>query len=118
MEFGKVGILGAGNIGVGAVTDLVLHGLSAVVVDISEEILQRAQVEVLKNVRVVPLLSKTLPRVTKEAAAARMLLTTDLRELASCDFVIENVTENWEIKKQVYEILEQVMPSEVCVGAN
>src|SRR5436190_14083251 len=118
MEFKKVGILGAGNIGVGAVTDLVLHGLSAVVGDTSEEILQRAQGDVLKNVRVVRLLSKTLPRVTKEAASARMVLTTDLRELASCDFVIENVSENWEIKKQVYENLERVMPPEVCFGAN
>ena len=118
MEFGKVGVVGAGNIGVGVVTDLVLHGLSAVAVDISEEILQRAQADVLKNIRVVPLLSKTLPRITKEEAIARMLLTTDLRDLATCDFVIENVTENWDIKKQIYENLERVMPPEVCFGAN
>ena len=39
-----------------------------------------------------------------------MVLTTDLGDVASCDFVIENVTENWEIKKQVYENLERVMP--------
>jgi threonine dehydrogenase-like Zn-dependent dehydrogenase len=51
MDFRKVGILGAGNIGVGAVTDLVLHDISAVVVDISEEILRRAEAEVLKNIR-------------------------------------------------------------------
>jgi 3-hydroxybutyryl-CoA dehydrogenase len=118
MEFRKVGVLGAGNIGIGVVTDLVLHGISAVVVDISEEILQRAKADVLKNIRVVPLLSKTLPRITKDEAVARMALTTDLHDLASCDFVIENVTENWEIKKQVYESLERVMPPEVCFGAN
>jgi 3-hydroxybutyryl-CoA dehydrogenase len=118
MEFGKVGVLGAGNIGIGVVTDLILHGISAVVVDISEEILQRTQADVLKNIRVVPLLSKTLPRITKEEALTRMVLTTDLRDLASCDFVIENVTENWEIKKEVYENLERVMPPEVCFGAN
>jgi len=47
-----------------------------------------------------------------------MVLTTDLRDLAPCDFVIENVTEKWEIKKQVYENLERVMPPEVCFGAN
>ena len=88
------------------------------VVDISEEILQRAQADVLKNIRFVPLLSKTLPRITKEEAAARMVLTTDLTAVASCDFVIENVTEDWEIKQQVYENLERVMPPEVCFGAN
>ncbi len=118
MEFRKVGVLGAGNIGVGVVTDLVLHGISAVVVDISEEILQRARADVLKNIRVAPLLSKTLPRITKEAAIARMTLTTDLEDVASCDFIIENVTEDWKIKKQVYEDLERVMPPEVCLGAN
>jgi 3-hydroxybutyryl-CoA dehydrogenase len=118
MDFVKVGVLGAGNIGVGVVTDLVLHGISTVVVDLSEDILQRAQADVLKNIRVVPLLSKTLPRITKEEAVTRMALTTELRDLAHCDFVIENVTENWEIKKQVYENLERVMPPEVCFGAN
>ncbi len=118
MEFRKVGVLGAGNIGIGVVTDLVLHGISAVVVDISEEILQRARAGVLKNLRVVPLFSKTLPRMTKEEAESRMVLTTDLRELASCDFVIENVTEDWQIKKEIYEQLEQVMPPHVCFGAN
>jgi len=118
MQFGKVGVVGAGNIGVGVVTDLVLHGISAVVVDISEEILQRAQAGVLKNILVVPLLSKTLPRITKEEAVTRMVLTTDLRDLAHCDFVIENVTENWEVKQQLYENMERVLPPEVCFGAN
>jgi len=47
-----------------------------------------------------------------------MVLTTDMGDLAPCIFVIENVTENWEIKKQVYENLEQVMSPEVCFGAN
>src|SRR5207245_591128 len=118
MEFRRVGVLGAGNIGAGVVTDLVLHGISAVVVDISGEILERARAEVLKSIRVVPLFSKTLPRVTKEEAVARMVLTTDLQDVASCDFVIENVTEDWEIKRQVYEELERVMPPQVCFGAN
>jgi len=118
MEFGKIGVLGAGNIGIGVVTDLVLHGISAVVVDISEEILKRAQTEILNNVRVAPMLSKTLPRVTKDQALHRMALTTDLKDVASCDFIIENVTEDWDVKKPVYEELDRVVPPEVCFGAN
>jgi len=118
MDLRQIGVVGAGNIGVGVVTDLVLHGLRAVVVDISEDVLQRAQAAVLHNVRCVPLLSKTLPRITKEEALQRMVLTTELQRVASCDFIIENVTEDWSVKKPVYEQLDRVAPSEVCFGAN
>jgi 3-hydroxybutyryl-CoA dehydrogenase len=118
MKFRKIGVLGAGNIGIGVVTDLVLHGISAVVVDISEDILKRAQTEVLNNVRFVPLLSKTLPRISRDEALQRMVLTTDLKDVTSCDFIIENVTEDWDVKKQVYGNLDRVAPAEICFGAN
>jgi 3-hydroxybutyryl-CoA dehydrogenase len=118
MDFRRVAVLGAGNIGVGVVTDLVLHGIQTVAVDVSDEILVRARAEVLSNVRYAPMLSKTLPRLSKEEAQQRMTLTTDLREVASCDFVIENVTENWEIKRRLYAELDRILPVEVCCGAN
>jgi 3-hydroxybutyryl-CoA dehydrogenase len=115
---GTVGVLGAGNIGVGVVTDLVLHGIPTVVVDLTSEILERAQAEVLKNVRFAPLLSKTLPHASKDEALQRMTLTTDLRDLTTCSFIIENVTEDWGIKKPLYEKLGELAPPEVCFGAN
>ena len=110
MQLETIGIVGAGNIGNSVATDLLLHGLHAVLVDVSHDILQRAKAEVLCNVRAAPLLSKTLPKVAKEDAAARLTLTTRLEELASCDFVIENVTEDWDVKKCVYERLDRVIP--------
>jgi 3-hydroxybutyryl-CoA dehydrogenase len=114
----RVGVLGAGNIGIGVVTDLVLHGLDAVVVDISKEQLKTAEAEVLKNIRFAPLLLKSAPRVTREDALKRLMFTEDLTDVASCDFVIENVTENWDTKRRVYESLDRVAPPAVCFGAN
>jgi 3-hydroxybutyryl-CoA dehydrogenase len=118
MNLRRIGVLGAGNIGVGVVTDLVLHGIPAVVVDLTNNILERAQAEVLNNVRFAPMLCKTLPPASRDEALQRMTLTTDLRDLASCDFIIENVTEDWEIKKPLYQKLGELAPPEVCFGAN
>jgi 3-hydroxybutyryl-CoA dehydrogenase len=88
------------------------------VVDLSEEILKKAEAEVLKNIRFAPLFSKSLPTVSREDISKRLVLTTKLEDVAACDFVIENVTEDWGIKKPVYEKLDQVVPSEICFGAN
>lgn len=118
MRFKTIGVLGAGNIGISVVTDLVLHGLTVVVVDVSDTALKYAQGEVLNNVRFAPLLSKALPEITRDQAIERMVLTTDLEDVASCDFIIENVTEDWNVKKLVYEKLDQVAPAEICFGAN
>jgi 3-hydroxybutyryl-CoA dehydrogenase len=114
----RVGVIGAGNIGTGVATDLVLHGIDAVVVDLSEDVLKAAQAEILKNVRFAPMFSKTLPRVSPQQAADRLSLTTRLEDVASCGFVVENVSEDWEVKKRLYTALDRVLPPEVCIGAN
>jgi len=113
MILGTVGVLGAGHIGVGVVTDLVLHGIPTVVVDLTKDILERAQAEILNNIRFAPALSKTLPRASRDEALRRITLTTDLQDLTSCDFIIENVTEDWGTKKPLYERLGNLVPPEV-----
>ena len=45
MEFKKIGVIGAGNIGTGVATDLVLHGIHTVLVDISEVQLKKEQTQ-------------------------------------------------------------------------
>ena len=118
MTFQRIGVVGAGNIGIGVVTDILLHGMSAVVVDLSRERLELAQGAILNNLRCVPLFSKSLPRVSKENALERMRLTTELRHLCECDFIVENVTEEWPTKKALYEQLDAIVPAGVRFGVN
>jgi 3-hydroxybutyryl-CoA dehydrogenase len=118
MKTDTVGVIGAGNIGIGVVTDLVLHGIKVVIVDISQAQLAKAQAEVLKNIRFAPLLLKDIPRLTKEEALKRMVSTENIHQVSGCDLIIENVTEKWEVKKRVYQALEEVARPEVCFAAN
>lgn len=118
MTIRRVAVIGVGNIGIGAMTDLVLHGIEAVGVDVSEEALRRAEEEILRNVRFAPVLSKSLPKVPKSRVAELMTLTTDLAAAGGCGFVIENVTENWSIKRELYGQLDRIVPDGVCVGVN
>jgi 3-hydroxybutyryl-CoA dehydrogenase len=118
MMMTRVAVIGVGNIGIGAMTDLVLHGIEAVGVDISEEALRRAEEEILRNVRFAPVLSKSLPKVSKSRVKELMTLTTDLNAAGRCDFVIENVFEDWKIKRDLYGRLDTIVPDGVCFGVN
>jgi 3-hydroxybutyryl-CoA dehydrogenase len=118
MMMTRVAVIGVGNIGIGAMTDLVLHGIEAVGVDVTDEALRRAEEEILRNVRFAPVLSKTLPKMSKAQVKELMTLTTDLNAAGSCNFVIENVTENWNIKRELYGKLDSIVPDGVCFGVN
>jgi 3-hydroxybutyryl-CoA dehydrogenase len=113
-----IGVVGTGNIGSGLLTDLLLHGLRAVGVDVSPAALDRTRAAVLRDVRAAPLLSAALPAVSAAGAMGRLTLTTDFDALADCDFVIENVTEDWNVKRRVYERLDRIAPDTTCFGAN
>lgn len=118
MIFQKIGVIGVGNIGTSVVVDLVLHGIHAVAVDVSAERLELARAEILKGVRFAPLLAKGAPKLTPDEALKRLTFTTRLEDVATCEFIIENAFEEWNVKKPIYERLDQIAPKDVCFGAN
>ncbi|QQS35344.1 MAG: 3-hydroxyacyl-CoA dehydrogenase family protein [Ignavibacteriales bacterium] len=118
MKFNKVGVIGAGNIGIGAVTDLVIHDIHAVVVDNSAGQLKKAESEILKNIRFAPLLLKGSPKISPQEALAKITFSTEINSLNGCEFIIENVTEDWGIKEKVYRELDKLLPQDICIGCN
>ena len=116
--FKKIGIVGAGTMGIGMSVDLALHGLETVLVDVTEEQLQKAEAEILQTVRFAPLVNKKLPRLQADEVRARLHLTTDLDDVADCDFIVENVPENWSIKEPIYRRLDEICKEETVFGVN
>ncbi len=118
MRFKKVAVIGAGVMGIGVTVDLVLHGMDAVLMDNSAEALEHAKEEITKTIRFAPLLYKNAPKLSSEEVKKRITFTLKMEDIKDCEFVIENVTEDWEIKKEVYKNLDKICKPGVCFGVD
>ena len=118
MEFKKVGVIGAGTMGAGVTVDLVLHGIDTVLVDISAEVLEKAKAEITRSVRFAPLVHKTAPKVPVKEAIERITFTLDLKAVADCDFIVENVTEDWNVKEPIYREMDRICQPGAIFGVD
>jgi 3-hydroxybutyryl-CoA dehydrogenase len=111
-----VGVVGAGVMGTGVAQSLAQAGYRVVLLDVSVDILKRARTEITNNIRLQRLVNKTPGQEPVNTIVERITFTIDYAPFADTDFVVENVTEKWEIKKQVYAQLDSICP-EHCVFA-
>lgn len=106
-----VGVIGAGVMGSGVAQNLSQSGFRVVLLDNAEAALQRAQGEIRNAVRFQAFAQKDKSRVDDPATVlGRIEFTRDYAALAQAFYVIENVTEKWEAKSDVYPRLEAVCP--------
>jgi 3-hydroxybutyryl-CoA dehydrogenase len=117
MEIKTVGVIGAGVMGRGLAQNLAQTGHQVILIDVAGEILARAQQEIHQNLRFMGLFNKTRPLANPEQVLERIVFVTDYQKLSGVDFVVENVTENWSIKKEVYHRLDTLCP-DPCVFAS
>jgi 3-hydroxybutyryl-CoA dehydrogenase len=113
-----VGVIGAGVMGAGVAQNLAMTGQRAILIDISEAILEHARTEIFQSLRFQGLFNKSEKRVDTKEIISLIEFTTDQRLLSEADFVIENVTEKWEIKKQIYEQIDSICPQHCVFAAN
>jgi 3-hydroxybutyryl-CoA dehydrogenase len=118
MSVEKVGVIGAGVMGVGVAHNLAQTRHQVVLLDVSEEILSHAKQEIRNNLRLQSLFKKDASREPADEVLKRIQFTLDYDGLRDADFVIENVTEKWEIKEGVYARLDEVCAEHAVFAAN
>ncbi|HSU84248.1 MAG TPA: 3-hydroxyacyl-CoA dehydrogenase NAD-binding domain-containing protein, partial [Thermoanaerobaculia bacterium] len=118
MEIRKVGVIGAGVMGVGVGQSLAQNGMEAVLVDVSEEVLDRAKAEIRKSLRFQGMFQKDAKKEDPAAVLGRVHFTTLLEELGDVDFVVENVPEKWEIKREIYPRIDAICPERAVFAVN
>ncbi|MBV9110740.1 MAG: 3-hydroxyacyl-CoA dehydrogenase family protein [Gemmatimonadetes bacterium] len=113
-----VGVVGAGVMGVGVAQSLAQAGHRVLLLDVSDQVLARARAELEKSLRFHGMFSKQKGGPPPAEVLGRIAFTTGYDGFAEADFVIENVTEKWEIKSPVYPVLDRVCPPHACFAAN
>lgn len=116
MRFQRVGVVGAGVIGSGVAQLFAETGHEVVLVDVGDAQLDSARRGITKNLRLFGLLQKD--RVVSSDALARLTTSSDLAALAQADFVIENITEDWELKRKVHGEIDAVVRPDIPIAAN
>lgn len=118
MKIQVVGVVGAGVMGIGVAQNLAQTGHHVILVDISEEILQKAQAQIKNNLRFQGFFNKTQTLENPETVLQKIKFSQNYNFLESAEFVIENATEKWDIKKEIYAQLDQICPKNTVFSAN
>ena len=101
MEFGSIGVIGAGQMGNGIAHVFAAAGYDVRLNDLSDDRLKAALATIRGNMdRQVK--RGLLSEADRDAAMTRIDATTDLAAVGGCDLVIEAATENESVKRQIF----------------
>jgi 3-hydroxybutyryl-CoA dehydrogenase len=114
----KIGIIGAGVMGRGVAQNFAQMGYPVVLVDISDQALKEAREEIYNKVRFQRLFQKDDHLPEPETVLSHIQFTADYNVLADAAVVVENATENWEVKQEIYRKLDVICPSSCLFLAN
>lgn len=118
MKIQVVGVVGAGVMGIGVAQNLAQTNHQVILVDISEDILEHAKKEIRNSVRFQGFFKKSENSDSPDDILHRIKFSTNYKFLENADFLIENVTEKWDIKKEVYAQINAICPERTVFAAN
>src|SRR5665811_844304 len=116
-DFTAVGVIGLGTMGAGIVEVFARNGLDVVAVEVSPEAVEKGQA-VLRHSTDRAVSRGKLTEQEQTELHARVRCTTDLADLAECDFVIEAVPEQLDLKRDVFAQLDQIVKPEAILATN
>ncbi len=118
MDIQSIGVIGAGVMGEGLCQVLAQAGIRVYLLDINPQALEKVRNNFIKNLRLQMMLNQNLSNESPQDILERVTFTTDYTLLSNVDYVIENVTEKWDIKKEVFIKLDNICPKQCVFASN
>ena len=118
MEFKRVLIIGAGQMGSGIAQVMAQGGLQVVIRDIKQAFVDKGLANIDKN------LSKAVSKgkmaaADKDAIMGRISGAVELNEaVCNVDLVVEAAVENMDIKKDIFQSLDKLCPAHTILATN
>ncbi len=113
----RITVIGAGTMGHGIAELAAMAGYEVRMVDISEEILRSAMDKIRWSL--AKLYEKGQIKESVDTIISRIYITTKLEEaLKEVDFMIEAVPEKLDLKKQIFEKADTIMPPHAILATN
>jgi 3-hydroxybutyryl-CoA dehydrogenase len=116
MNIKKVGVLGCGLMGSGIAQVSATVGLDVMVLEVEQKFLDKGFAGIEKSL--AKFAEKGTIKESPQAIRARLKGTTNARDLADCDIVIEAVIENVGEKKKMYQTLDGIVKKDAIFASN
>jgi 3-hydroxybutyryl-CoA dehydrogenase len=117
MDIGKIGIIGAGQMGNGIAHVFALAGYHVIINDLNQDQLDKGYDVIQKNME----RQVSAGKITAEeesAALSRISTTLSAEDFADVDLAIEAATENEAVKIKIFENLCQHIKPEAIIASN
>ena len=108
-----VGVVGSGTMGAGIAAAVLISGFDVVLCDASSKALDAGSAKVEAIVKKAELRGRV-----KKGAAGKLTSVSDISKLSACNFVIEAVFEDSELKKSIFKKLDAVCQRECILCSN
>jgi 3-hydroxybutyryl-CoA dehydrogenase len=112
-----IGVVGSGTMGNGIAQVAARAGYDVVMRDVKDEFLERGLQAIGKSLQ-RDVDKQRLTADEKQAIVNRIKTTTELDPLAGASFVIEAVTENLDIKTELFGSLDRITSPETILASN
>ncbi len=117
MAFKKIGVVGGGTMGRGIAEMLAFKGLEVLLAEKNEEKWEQA-FEMIKVSLDKQIEKWAITETEKKLVLSRIHKCPDIAQMAHCDLVIEAISEDLDMKKEVFRKLDQVCRPHVILASN
>jgi 3-hydroxybutyryl-CoA dehydrogenase len=117
MEIKKVGVVGCGQMGAGIAQVCAQAGYQVIVSEINDELLNKG-VKSLESRLGRDVEKGRLSQQDKDSILGRIKGTTDVKDFADRDLVIEAAIENMDLKKKIFAELDKICSKDAILATN